>query len=182
MTADGKARVVAEAAGDNSHDLPGVPFSKPHPCQANPREAARSSADGKGSGLLRRSPLQAVRAHCRWCCGGNAREVTLCTARRCPLWLLRRGHRPTSGDVEQNANVALHPSERRMSVGELHASVGAVLRAIRRRCIDCSGGSLAAVRTCKRVSCPLHPFRMGENPNIRLSPERKAALLTRLPQ
>ena len=29
------------------------------------------------------SPLQAVHDHCRWCCGGNAREVAQCTARHC---------------------------------------------------------------------------------------------------
>ena len=132
-------------------------------------------------------PIAAVPAtsgprHCRWCCDGNAHEVAQCTARHCPLWLLRSGHRPTFGDIEQNGDVTLHPSERPITTGELHASVGAVLKAIRRRCIDCSGGSLAEVRACKCVSCPLHPFRMGKNPNIRLSPERKAELLTRLQQ
>ena len=180
MTDDGNARVVAKAAGDNSHDLSDVPL-KPHPCQPNPLEAAQSSADG-GSGLPRRTPLKAVRAHCRWCCDGNAREVARCPARQCPFWLLRSGHRPTLDDIVQNAGVALHPSKRPATVGELHGGSGAVLKAIRRRCIDCSGGRLADVRACKFETCPLHPFRMGKNPNIRLSPEHKAALLTRLRQ
>ena len=126
------------------------------------------------------SPLQAVRAYCHWCCAGDAREVALCPARHCPLWLLRSGHRPTSGDVAQNVDVTLHPSERPATVGELHGSGGAVLKTIRRRCLDCSGGSLADVRSCKFETCPLHPFRTGKNPNICLSPERKAALLARL--
>jgi hypothetical protein len=88
-----------------------------------------------------------------------------------PLWLLRSGHRPNALDIERNADVALHPSERPATASELHEESGAVLRAIRRRCID-----------CKFDTCPLHPFRMGKNPNIRLSPGQKAALLRRLQQ
>jgi hypothetical protein len=38
------------------------------------------------------------------------------------------------------------------------------LKAIRAKCIDCSGGSLAEVRHCHLTKCPLHPYRMGENP------------------
>jgi hypothetical protein len=126
-----------------------------------------------------RSPLQAVHDYCLWCCNDKASEVTACAARHCPLWLLRSGHRPPLGDIELHASVTLHPNERPSTVGELHGS-GGVLKAIRRRCLDCSGNSLAEVRSCKFESCPLHPFRMGTNPNIRLSPERKAELLARL--
>ena len=86
------------------------------------------------------------------------------------------------GDLEQNASVKLHPAERSTTVGELYGRGGAVLIAMRRRCIDCSGGNMAEVRSCKYDTCPLHSFRMGKNPNIRLSPERKAQLLTRLHQ
>ena len=38
------------------------------------------------------------------------------------------------------------------------------LRAIRAKCIDCSGGNLAEVRRCEAVSCPLWPFRAGRHP------------------
>lgn len=34
-------------------------------------------------------------------------------------------------------------------------------KAVRERCIDCSGGDLSEVRNCKHTECPLHPFRMG---------------------
>lgn len=37
-------------------------------------------------------------------------------------------------------------------------------KAIRAKCIDCCGGSLAEVKTCEICSCALHPFRMGKNP------------------
>jgi hypothetical protein len=38
------------------------------------------------------------------------------------------------------------------------------LKALRERCIDCCGGSLAEARYCVSSSCPCWPFRMGENP------------------
>lgn len=41
------------------------------------------------------------------------------------------------------------------------------LKAIRLKCIDCCGGSKREVRLCTAYCCPLHPFRMGTNPNRR---------------
>src|SRR5690554_4799895 len=38
------------------------------------------------------------------------------------------------------------------------------LKALRLRCIDCSGGSAAEVRLCTVMRCPAWPFRMGKNP------------------
>lgn len=107
-------------------------------------EPVTSSSDA-----ARRSPLKAIRAHCVWCCNGNTREVARCPAQHCPLRLLRSGHRPKAPDIEQTADVALYPYERPATASELHATSGAVLKAIRRQCIDCSGGSLAKVQTCR---------------------------------
>ncbi len=43
------------------------------------------------------------------------------------------------------------------------------VKSIRKKCIDCSGGSLKEVRECVIPDCALFPFRMGKNPNcIRL--------------
>lgn len=39
-----------------------------------------------------------------------------------------------------------------------------VLKAIRRKCLDCSGGSPAEVAGCLVRDCALFPFRMGKNP------------------
>jgi len=39
------------------------------------------------------------------------------------------------------------------------------LRAIRKNCIDCSGGSKQEVRGCKITDCPLYLYRFGRNPN-----------------
>lgn len=82
------------------------------------------------------SPLEAVKAHCRWCCNDqHPRE--LCVSEKCPLFLFRTG-RAVAGISR--------------------------LKAIRARCKDCAGGSLVDVRTCT-VLCPLRPFRMGTNEN-----------------
>ena len=43
------------------------------------------------------------------------------------------------------------------------------LKAIRRKCINCSGGSKAEARRCTEVECPCWPFRMGTNPFMRMN-------------
>lgn len=39
-----------------------------------------------------------------------------------------------------------------------------MLKAIRRKCLDCSGGSHTEVADCLLRQCPLFPFRLGKNP------------------
>lgn len=39
------------------------------------------------------------------------------------------------------------------------------LKAIRKNCLDCSGGSSNEVKICKIEDCSLHRFRFGKNPN-----------------
>ena len=38
------------------------------------------------------------------------------------------------------------------------------LKAIRKHCLDCSGGRTSAVRLCTTAECPLYPYRFGFNP------------------
>jgi hypothetical protein len=38
------------------------------------------------------------------------------------------------------------------------------IRAIRAKCIDCSGGSQTEARKCTAIGCALWPYRMGTNP------------------
>lgn len=38
------------------------------------------------------------------------------------------------------------------------------VKAIRAKCLDCSGGSDSEARKCTAVRCPLWPFRMGVSP------------------
>lgn len=49
------------------------------------------------------------------------------------------------------------------------------IKAIRAKCLECSGSNNAEVRNCVIPSCPLYPYRMGKNPYIKVSEERKAA-------
>ena len=39
------------------------------------------------------------------------------------------------------------------------------MRAIRSKCLDCSGGSSNEVRECVIPECPLFAYRLGRNPN-----------------
>lgn len=38
------------------------------------------------------------------------------------------------------------------------------IKAIRAKCVDCSGGIESEARKCVQHSCPLWPMRMGRNP------------------
>ena len=55
------------------------------------------------------------------------------------------------------------------------------IKAIRAKCLECSCGNNAEVRECVIPDCPLYPYRMGKNPNIKLSEERKAKMTANLP-
>lgn len=44
------------------------------------------------------------------------------------------------------------------------AKVLTPVKAIRAKCIDCSGGDKAEVRECVITECPLYPYRMGKRP------------------
>lgn len=39
------------------------------------------------------------------------------------------------------------------------------VKAIKKHCLDCSGGFKKEVRECIIQDCPLYPFRLGKNPN-----------------
>ena len=39
------------------------------------------------------------------------------------------------------------------------------LKAIRAKCLDCSGGQPSEVRECPDTECSLYPYRFGKNPN-----------------
>lgn len=117
------------------------------------------------------TPLKAIRRHCLNCCDGSSNEVAGCVSKRCPLWLLRFGRKPTADEVAAVADIKTQPIEHPLTQAELAA--GSRLKAIRRRCWDCSGANLAEVRGCKHTTCDLHPFRMGKG-NRRQTPEQAA--------
>ena len=48
------------------------------------------------------------------------------------------------------------------------------VKIIRKFCLECMGGNNALVRGCATKICPLHPFRLGTNPN-RIRATRKTS-------
>lgn len=44
------------------------------------------------------TPLKAIRKKCLDCCAFQPKEVTLCTAEKCPLYPYRMGKRPKEGN------------------------------------------------------------------------------------
>lgn len=47
-------------------------------------------------------------------------------------------------------------------------------RAIRKKCMDCSGGFTNEVRDCWAKDCPLFPYRFGKNPKAAIKALRKS--------
>ena len=56
------------------------------------------------------------------------------------------------------------------------------VKAIRLKCLDCSGGSSAEVAQCTITGCALYPFRIGRNPfrTVELSDEEREKRAARL--
>jgi len=57
------------------------------------------------------------------------------------------------------------------------------VKAIRMKCLDCSGGSRTEAERCQIKDCALYPFRLGKNPfrsHREMSEEQKKAAAERL--
>lgn len=53
------------------------------------------------------------------------------------------------------------------------------VKAIRKKCVDCSGGSSKEVSHCQILDCPLYLYRMGKRPTDLEKKELKQALKDR---
>ena len=91
------------------------------------------------------------------------------------MYPFRFGRHPTAEEVAAIAHRSVHSFEDKISQGEFHTQGATALRAIKRRCLDCSGHSKGEVRHCKFTDCDLWPFRQGKNPNRLVSGEALAA-------
>lgn len=56
--------------------------------------------------MKRLTPTKAIRAKCLDCCCGSAKEVRLCTNKKCPLYPYRFGKRP-----KDDKNINLNDKE-----------------------------------------------------------------------
>lgn len=76
---------------------------------------------------------------------------------------------PPTSSTPQTAVIARFPAAAkpgRAKVTAFKRSLGISThgRAIRAKCLDCSGGFPPDVRNCVIPSCPLYPFRLGRSP------------------
>jgi hypothetical protein len=126
------------------------------------------------------TPSKSIRAHCLWCCGNSAYEVSRCPATSCSLWPYRFGPAPTAGMLEEAGDALMYPVEDGTTVTEFHEKGGTRLKSIRRRCRDCSGGSKSEVRDCQHLAGDLYNFRLGHNPNRAMSPGQRQLAAARL--
>jgi len=125
-------------------------------------------------------PRKAAQDHCKWCTKGSAHDVRLCASTRCSLWPHRSGRKPTPEVIAELSSLRIYPEEDLLTAAELFGNCGSALKAIARRCLDCSGGSKSKVRNCQRVDCDLHHLRFGRNPNRAASPEQREIKAARL--
>lgn len=67
---------------------------------------------------------------------------------------------------EADAGHLIGKTPRELSKADLRAldCPESPIKAIRAKCLDCSGGNEAEVRKCVAITCPLWSFRMGRNP------------------
>jgi len=93
---------------------------------------------------MRLSPTIAVKKYCLDCVDKVRLEAVNCTDVSCAFY----PHRP-----RQKGRVSV--------------------KTIRKFCLQCTSGDREYVRNCPKVKCLCHPFRMGTNPNIRLSEEER---------
>ena len=98
------------------------------------------------------TPLKAIRKKCLWCCLGSPNGIRLCAIPECtlhPYRLGKRPKRPKRPKGPENGN-GLTP-----------------VKAIRKKCLDCSAYSPAEVRSCPIRDCPIYEYRMGKNPALK---------------
>ena len=96
------------------------------------------------------------------------------------MWPYRFGRNPVAEMLAEIANTKLYPVEKNITSAEFFENGGTRLDAIELYCLDCSGYCKSDVRNCKIVTCPLHPFRLGKNPNRAMRPEQAEAAAARL--
>jgi len=126
------------------------------------------------------TPSKSIRAYCLWCCSNSAYEVSRCPATACSLWAYRFGPEPTAHMLEEAGGALMYPVEDGTTVTKFHEKGGTRLKAIKKKCRDCSGGVVAKVKDCQHFACELHPFRLGKNPNRAMSAEQRELAAARL--
>lgn len=90
-----------------------------------------------------KSPLHALKAYCHYCVQSRydsdvencTGHFVLATQKPCPFFEYRRGGKKVS------------------------------IKAMRKFCLECMGGSREAVQECPTIGCIIYPYRLGKNPS-----------------
>jgi hypothetical protein len=93
---------------------------------------------------------QVISAYCLDCCCGSSSEVALCATKLCTLWPYRLG---------LEAAPVLKPKPESLAIHLQATGAQGEIKAIQRKCLDCSGGDHAGVSSCTVAKCGLHRFR-----------------------
>ena len=96
------------------------------------------------------TPKKTIRTYCKDCCVGQIREIRLCPIIKCEIYPYRFGKMPKKEDLEM---VELHGIPKYTPI-----------RAMRKYCLECGGGSVKDVRFCDVKKCPLYVYRFGKRP------------------
>lgn len=67
-------------------------------------------------------------------------------------------------EVDEGNLIGRNPREILLAEIRLLGHVESPIKAIRAKCVECSGNNMAESRKCVAVNCSLWPFRMGANP------------------
>lgn len=95
-------------------------------------------------------------------------------ARPRPMLRARPKNVSTPEAKEKLANVFVRKTETegQITIRRYVEKIRNPMTAIRAKCVYCSNGQLKEVAECRVTSCPLYPFRMGENPFNKKTRER----------
>jgi len=70
----------------------------------------------------------------------------------------------STADSDGGELVGRLPNEIEITVLKALGGPTTPMKALRSKCIDCSGGNATEVRKCTAIKCDLWPYRMGFNP------------------
>jgi hypothetical protein len=94
---------------------PGLKLHQGHPAGLDPREM--SPQELRAAGHEPMSPLQAMRARCLDCCGGQVNEVAICPVVECPAWPFRMATNPWRKPASEARREAARRSMEKINAG-----------------------------------------------------------------
>lgn len=110
------------------------------------------------------TPIKSIRLYCiEICMEGQMTEVRLCHSVGCDLWLYRMGRRPSLVELVEWFQFRHYKSVIK-SGNELRRLINTPVKAIRKKCLNCSGWGFKEVKQCAEDECHIYGYRMGRRP------------------